>query len=49
MKESLLFKIIMLIAFVLTVISLITHNDKILIITAILMAYCVINTFIKKR
>lgn len=49
MKARLIFKITMVVAFILTVISLITHNDIILIITAILMAYCVILTFIKKH
>lgn len=49
MKESLIFKIIIVTALMLTLISLITHNDIVLIITAILMAYCVILTFIKKR
>lgn len=48
MKERLLFNVLMVIAFILTLLSLITHNDIILIITAILMAYCVILTFIKK-
>lgn len=53
MKESLIFKIIivtaLILTLILTLISLITHNDIVLIITAILMAYCVILTFIKKR
>ena len=49
MKKDLLFKTILLIAFILTIISLITHNEMALIISAILMLYCVMSTFTKKQ
>ncbi|MCR0182193.1 hypothetical protein MKC97_04705 [[Clostridium] innocuum] len=48
MKEKIFYRIIMAAAFVLTVCSLLTHNDWILLLTAIFMACCVIITFIKK-
>ena len=48
MKEKVFYRIIMAAAFVLTVCSLLTHNDLILHLTAIFMACCVIITFIKK-
>ena len=48
MKEKVFYRIIMAAAFVLTVCSLLTHNDWILLLTAIFMACCVIITFIKK-
>lgn len=47
MKEKVFYRIIMAAAFVLTVCSLLTHNDWILLLTAIFMACCVIITFIK--
>lgn len=48
MKEKVFYRIIMAAAFVLTVCSLLTHNDWILLLTGIFMACCVIITFIKK-
>ena len=48
MKEKVFYRIIMAAAFVLTVCSLLTHNDWILLLTSIFMACCVIITFIKK-
>ena len=48
MKEKVFYRIIMAAAFVLTVCSLLTHTDWILLRTAIFMACCVIITFIKK-
>ncbi|WP_153810612.1 hypothetical protein [Clostridia bacterium UC5.1-2G4] len=48
MKEKVFYRIIMAVAFVFTVCSLLTHNDWILLLTAIFMACCFIITFIKK-
>lgn len=39
----------MVIALILTVLSLVFHNDMILIIATILMAVCVVISFAKKK
>ncbi len=49
MEKQTVLKILLVIALLLTVISLIFHNDITLIIAAILMAICVIISFAKKR
>ncbi len=49
MKKEIVLKILLLIALVLTVLSLVFHNDTTLIITVILMAVCVVISFSKNQ
>lgn len=49
MKKEAILKILLVIAWILTVLSLVFHNDMTLIIAAILMAVCVVISFAKKR
>lgn len=49
MKMRMLLKIILVIAFILSAISLAFHHDATLIIAAVLMGICVIISFVKKR
>ena len=47
MKKNILFKILLVLAFVLAVISLVTHNDIALVIATILIAACVVLSFVR--
>ena len=49
MKKQTILKLLLVIALILTIISLISHNDVTLIIATILMAVCVIISFSKKQ
>ena len=49
MKKNILFKIILVLAFILAVISLVAHNDITLIISTILIAVCVVLSFGRKE
>ena len=49
MKKNILFKILLVLAFVLAVNSLATHNDITLIIATILIAICVVLSFVRKE
>ncbi|PWJ19784.1 hypothetical protein [[Clostridium] innocuum] len=49
MKKNILFKILLVLAFVLAVISLAAHNDITLIIATILIAVCVVLSFVRKE
>lgn len=48
MKMNTLFKVLLLLAFVLAIISLAARNNITLIITTVLIAICVVISFIKK-
>lgn len=48
MKKQITFKILLAIAMILNILSLSFHNDVTLIISAILMAICIIISFSKK-
>lgn len=49
MKKEIIIKILLVIALILTVLSLVFHNDMTLMIAAILMAVCVLISFAKKQ
>ena len=49
MKKEIIIKILLVIALILTVLSLVLHNDITLIIAAILMAVCIVISFAKKQ
>lgn len=49
MKREIIIKILLVIALILTVLSLVFHNDMTLMIAAILMAVCVLISFAKKQ
>ena len=49
MNKNIVVKIALIIAFVLALISLITHNDISLIAATVLIAICVILTFAKSK
>ena len=49
MKKEIVVKILLVIALILTVLSLVLHNDITLIIAAILMAVCIVISFAKKQ
>lgn len=49
MNKNIVVKIALIIAFVLALISLITHNDISLISATVLIAICVILTFAKSK
>ena len=49
MKKEIIVKISLVIALLLTVLSLVFHNDITLIIAAILMAVCIVIGFAKKQ
>ena len=49
MKKEIIVKISLVIALLLTVLSLVFHNDIPLIIAAILMAVCIVISFAKKQ
>ena len=49
MKKEITVKILLVIALILTVLSLVFHNDITLIIAAILMAVCIVISFAKKQ
>lgn len=49
MKKQTLLKILLLIALILTILSLAFHNDITLISAAILMAICIVISFAKKQ
>lgn len=49
MKKEIIIKILLVIALILTVLSLVFHNDITLIIAAILMAVCIVISFAKKQ
>ena len=49
MKKEIIIKILLVIALILTVLSLAFHNDITLIIAAILMAVCIVISFAKKQ
>ena len=49
MKKEIIIKILLVIALILTVLSLVFHNDMTLIIAAIMMAICIVISFGKKH
>lgn len=49
MKKETILSILLVIALILTALSLVFHNDMTLIIAAILMAVCVVISFAKKQ
>ena len=49
MKKEIIIKILLVITLILTVLSLVFHNDITLIIAAIIMAVCVVISFTKKQ
>lgn len=49
MKKETILKVLLVIALILTVLSLVLHNDMTLIIATILMAVCVVISFAKKK
>lgn len=49
MKKETISKILLVIALILTVLSLAMHNDITLIIAAVLMAVCIVISFAKKQ
>ncbi len=49
MKKEIIIKILLVIALILTVLSLVFHNYITLIIAAILMAVCIVISFAKKQ
>lgn len=49
MKKEIIIKILLVIALILTVLSLVFHNDITLIIAVILMAVCIVISFAKKQ
>lgn len=49
MKKEIIVKTSLVIALILTVLSLVFHNDITLIIAAILMAVCIVISFAKKQ
>ncbi len=49
MKKEIIIKILLVIALILTVLSLVFHNDITLIIAAILLAVCIVISFAKKQ
>lgn len=49
MKKEIIVKISLVIALLLTVFSLVFHNDITLIIAAVLMAVCIVIGFAKKQ
>lgn len=49
MKKEIIIKILLVIALILTVLSLVFHNDMTLMIAAILMAVCILISFAKKQ
>lgn len=49
MKKEIIVKISLVIALLLTVLSLVFHNDITLIIAAVLMAVCIVISFAKKQ
>lgn len=49
MKKEIIIKILLVIALILTVLSLVFHNDITLIIAAVLMAVCIVISFAKKQ
>lgn len=49
MKKEIIIKILLVIALILTVLSLVFHNDITLIIATILMAVCIVISFAKKQ
>ena len=49
MKKEIIIKVLLVIALILTVLSLVFHNDMTLMIAAILMAVCVLISFAKKQ
>ena len=49
MKKEIIIKILLVIALILTVLSLVFYNDITLIIAAILMAVCIVISFAKKQ
>lgn len=49
MKKETILKVLLVIALILTVLSLVFHNDMTLIIATILMAVCVVISFAKKK
>ena len=48
-KKELLLKVLLILTSILAVISLAIHNDIILLIAAVLMAICVVLSFIKRE
>ena len=49
MKKETILKVLLVIALILTVPSLVLHNDMTLAIATILMAVCVVISFAKKK
>lgn len=49
MEKEIIIKILLVIALILTVLSLVFHNYITLIIAAILMAVCIVISFAKKQ
>ena len=49
MKKEIIIKILLVIALILTVLSLVFHNDITLVIAAVLMAICIVISFAKKQ
>lgn len=49
MKKETILRVLLVIALILTVLSLVFHNDMTLIIATILMAVCVVISFAKKK
>ena len=49
MKKETILKVLLVIALILTVLSLVFHNDMTLIIATILMVVCVVISFAKKK
>ena len=49
MEKEIIIKILLVIALILTVLSLVFHNDITPIIAAILMAVCIVISFAKKQ
>ena len=49
MKKEIIIKILLVFALILTVLSLVFHNDITLIIAAVLMAICIVISFAKKQ
>ena len=49
MKKETILKVLLVIALILTVLSLVMHNDMTLTIATILMAVCVVISFAKKK
>lgn len=49
MKKETILKVLLVIALILTVLSLVLHNDMTLTIATILMAVCVVISFAKKK